>query len=175
MVRNFPMMESRRKTDKGGAAVAHDRAALGSKIAPRRKEQMAAPRIASGRCQWPSATKSTHPPSCSRRSRMLTFATTAFSDGTWTITPDEPTSLSLALVGFGAIVVYAALSGCAESFRRHTGRHHSSSVKTGDRHARLPRAPRGITRLQMPTAKFASFPDGRKSSNRVVLAITAGD
>lgn len=42
---------------------------------------------------------------------MLTFATTAFSDGTWTITPEEPASLSLALLGFGAIVVYAALSG----------------------------------------------------------------
>jgi hypothetical protein len=47
---------------------------------------------------------------------MLTFATTAFSDGTWTITPDEPASLSLALIGFGAMVLYAALSGWRSRF-----------------------------------------------------------
>jgi hypothetical protein len=42
---------------------------------------------------------------------MLTFASQAFANGTWTITPEEPATLQLALAGLGALAVYAALTG----------------------------------------------------------------
>ncbi len=42
---------------------------------------------------------------------MLTLATQAFVDGTWTINPEEPASLALALVGTGLLAVYAVMAG----------------------------------------------------------------
>jgi hypothetical protein len=42
---------------------------------------------------------------------MLTFASQTFANGTWTLTPEEPTSLQLALLGFGALVIFAAMTG----------------------------------------------------------------
>ena len=42
---------------------------------------------------------------------MLTFASQTFANGTWTLTPEEPTSLQLALVGFGALAVFAMMTG----------------------------------------------------------------
>ena len=42
---------------------------------------------------------------------MLTFASQTFANGTWTLTPEEPTSLQLALVGFGALAIYAVMTG----------------------------------------------------------------
>ncbi len=42
---------------------------------------------------------------------MLTFASQTFANGTWTITPAEPATLQLALVGLGTLAVYAILTG----------------------------------------------------------------
>ena len=42
---------------------------------------------------------------------MLTFPSQTFANGTWTITPAEPATLQLALVGLGTLAVYAVLTG----------------------------------------------------------------
>ena len=42
---------------------------------------------------------------------MLTVASQTFANGTWTISPAEPTTLQLALVGLGTLAVYAVLTG----------------------------------------------------------------
>ena len=42
---------------------------------------------------------------------MLTFATQTFADGTWTLMPEEPAALTLALVGLGTLAIYAIFSG----------------------------------------------------------------
>jgi hypothetical protein len=41
---------------------------------------------------------------------MLTFAAQTFVDGAWTVTPEEPASLALALVGMGTVAVYGVLA-----------------------------------------------------------------
>lgn len=42
---------------------------------------------------------------------MFTIASQSFANGIWTITPEEPATLPLALVGLGTLAVYAALMG----------------------------------------------------------------
>lgn len=42
---------------------------------------------------------------------MLTLATQTIANGTLTLTPEEPTSLQLALVGFATLAIYAVFSG----------------------------------------------------------------
>jgi hypothetical protein len=42
---------------------------------------------------------------------MLTVASQAISSGVGTITPDEPATLQLALVGLGMLAIYAAWTG----------------------------------------------------------------
>jgi len=42
---------------------------------------------------------------------MLTLASQTFANGTWTITPAEPATLQLALVGLGTLAGYAVLTG----------------------------------------------------------------
>ena len=42
---------------------------------------------------------------------MLTFALQTFANGTWTITPKEPATLQLALVGLGTLAIYAVWTG----------------------------------------------------------------
>jgi hypothetical protein len=42
---------------------------------------------------------------------MLTFATQTIANGTLTLTPEEPTSLQLALMGFAMLAIYAVFSG----------------------------------------------------------------
>ena len=41
---------------------------------------------------------------------MLTLATQTFVDGLWILTPEEPSSLALAVAGMGTLAVYAALT-----------------------------------------------------------------
>jgi hypothetical protein len=38
---------------------------------------------------------------------MLTFPPQSFANGVWTLTPAEPTSMQLALIGFGSLAIYA--------------------------------------------------------------------
>jgi hypothetical protein len=42
---------------------------------------------------------------------MMTFASQSFASGIWTITPEEPATLPLVLVGLGTLAVYAAFAG----------------------------------------------------------------
>lgn len=42
---------------------------------------------------------------------MLTFASQTFAGGAWTLTPTEPTTLQLAVVGFAMLATYAAVTG----------------------------------------------------------------
>ena len=42
---------------------------------------------------------------------MLTFASQSFAGGIWTITPEEPATMPLLLVGLGTLAVYAVISG----------------------------------------------------------------
>ena len=42
---------------------------------------------------------------------MLTFATQTFANGMWTLTPEEPATLELAVVGLGMLVTYAVVTG----------------------------------------------------------------
>ena len=42
---------------------------------------------------------------------MLTFASQTFANGAWTLTPEEPATLELALVGFGMLAIYAVVTG----------------------------------------------------------------
>lgn len=42
---------------------------------------------------------------------MFLFATQAFEDGLWTLAPEEPTSLSLAVVALGTVAIYTVLAG----------------------------------------------------------------
>ena len=42
---------------------------------------------------------------------MLIFASQTLAHGTWNITPEEPATLQLALVGLGTLAVYAVLTG----------------------------------------------------------------
>jgi hypothetical protein len=51
-----------------------------------------------------------------RKRLMLTFASQTFANGIWTITPEEPATLPLVLVGLGTLAAYAAFAGC------HVGR-----------------------------------------------------
>jgi len=49
---------------------------------------------------------------------MLILAKHWFFDGTWNVTPDEPSTISLALVGLAVIAVYAFVTGWRPT-RRH--------------------------------------------------------
>ena len=42
---------------------------------------------------------------------MLTFASQTFANGAWTLTPTEPTTIQLAVVGFAMLATYAAVTG----------------------------------------------------------------
>jgi hypothetical protein len=42
---------------------------------------------------------------------MLTIASQTFANGTWTITPAEPATLQIALVGLATLAVYAVVTG----------------------------------------------------------------
>ena len=42
---------------------------------------------------------------------MWTIASQSFANGIWTITPEEPATLPLALVGIGTLAVYAVFAG----------------------------------------------------------------
>jgi hypothetical protein len=91
------------------------RVALGIKIARERKEQLVSSErlkdgayavgepdsgAGDGRNQFPP-----------RKRLMLTFASQTFANGIWTITPEEPATLPLLLVGLGTLAVYAAFAG----------------------------------------------------------------
>jgi hypothetical protein len=41
---------------------------------------------------------------------MLIFASQTFAHGAWTLTPKEPATLELALVGLGMLAIYAAVT-----------------------------------------------------------------
>ena len=42
---------------------------------------------------------------------MLTFASQSFAGGVWTLTPTEPTTLQLAVVGCAMLATYAVVTG----------------------------------------------------------------
>lgn len=42
---------------------------------------------------------------------MLTLASQTFVDGVWTLTPEEPATLQLAVVGFAMLATYAVVTG----------------------------------------------------------------
>ena len=42
---------------------------------------------------------------------MLIFASQTFANGVWTVTPEEPGALTLALVGLGTLACYAVFTG----------------------------------------------------------------
>jgi len=42
---------------------------------------------------------------------MLIFASQTFANGVWNVTPDEPGTLTLALVGLGTLAFYAVMTG----------------------------------------------------------------
>jgi hypothetical protein len=42
---------------------------------------------------------------------MLIFASQTFANGIWNITPEEPATLTLALVGLGTLAFYAVITG----------------------------------------------------------------
>lgn len=42
---------------------------------------------------------------------MLILASQTFADGTWNVTPEEPATLTLALVGLGTLAFYAVMTG----------------------------------------------------------------
>jgi hypothetical protein len=50
-------------------------------------------------------------PLIQRNKPMLVLATQTFVNGTWNITPEEPATLQLALIGVGTLAVYAVLTG----------------------------------------------------------------
>jgi hypothetical protein len=42
---------------------------------------------------------------------MLIFASQTFANGAWNVTPEEPGTLTLALVGLGTLAFYAVMTG----------------------------------------------------------------
>ena len=107
------MKGAKHSTDKGGAAVAHDRAAIGSKTALQRKEQMRSIEPAAAETALTIALLDTARFSHfhQRNRLMLTLATQELVNGVWTLTPAEPATLELAVVGFAMLATYAVVAG----------------------------------------------------------------
>jgi hypothetical protein len=68
---------------------------------------------------------------------MLTFASQTLANGTWTITPDEPATLQLALVGLGTLAIYAIWTDWRprRTAMDELGRTDGESESTTTRHA----------------------------------------